>query len=142
MEALIGALGVIAGGLIATGGAVFVNRRELTRQHRVELFLEVLPQLLEVVERGAGEPTVAYPQLDLVRAGCARVRRQTVVAGRGDRVHGDRVEEHARAVAVAAADVGYGAYGVVGDLKALQAAMVDLEGALVEYAGWLEVKIR
>lgn len=70
-------IGALAGGLMATAGAFLANRHELTRSHRVQMYLDLMPMVLDQL-RGMGVQ-VALEQADEL------VRRATIASGRDRR---------------------------------------------------------
>jgi hypothetical protein len=77
-ELLVGGFGAILGGGISLVGTILVTRQERTRQHRAELYLDVLPPIIDELSTGRGQVSAARFHIDLVL-------RKATVAGRRDR---------------------------------------------------------
>ncbi len=147
-SALFGALvGAVAGGVVTARVTNWTARRQLTRESRVRLYLEVVPAFQEDVLRrwtmvNGGK---APPRLDTLLEHSLLLRRVATVASKEDR---EQVEGMGRWFEeVAKADVllwgeDKQAYGVVPDelrdvVASSQDALNGLSQDLYRYSEWL-----
>ena len=143
-QALLTLGAVVVGAVASVAGTVYVNRRELMRRQRVELYLRDVPTALIDVHHAATSPGYA----DSTRPICDHLetilRKATVASGadarhvedvlkharRGAKDGSDELErdEHGRVTAAAAADT----------MRHFELA----ETRLREYLDWLATKVR
>jgi hypothetical protein len=96
----------LVGGASSLLGSLLVNRREFRRQHRADLFLELLPALLDKLD------TDNLPDPDLLEPDIKRIVRVATVSGRGDRRRSVKLNRPLAPYAAVAA-----AYGATADLE-------------------------
>lgn len=77
-------VGALVGGLATVAGAVWAERRKLTRSTRVRMFDELLPVLDRLRSGSAIYILVRNPRTDVLEA-LAALRRSAVIAGRSER---------------------------------------------------------
>jgi hypothetical protein len=89
-------IGTVIGGALAIAGSVFVARYELTRRHRVNIHLTLLPALLSAFR---GQKLAQAIEL------ANEIEREAAVASRRDRREAQTVRERTEAARAARANV-------------------------------------
>jgi hypothetical protein len=88
--------GALVGGFTSTVGALWQNRRELTRRNRIELFQAIIPSLMENLVTGEHR-FWTLSEYRRVQSDLDNMRRAAMVAGRADQRGAERViREHAK----------------------------------------------
>jgi hypothetical protein len=88
----------VVGGLLAVLGSVFVNRREVTRRHRISALTELLPALEHQMERQRQRYVLhgTFRRTQELQEPMRALARNADVASRSDRRHVDAMRESLR----------------------------------------------
>jgi hypothetical protein len=123
-------IGAIVGGGLAIAGSVFVARYELTRRHRVNIHLTLLPALLNALRGQRLAPAIELAD---------EIEREAVVASRRDRSRAQRVLERTQAARAAKTNVKPGSATLADsdEGRAFETALGDAVDAAESYGRWL-----
>jgi hypothetical protein len=124
-------IGTVVGGALAIAGSVFVARYELTRRHRVNIHLRLLPALLSALRSQRLAPAIELAD---------EIEREAAVASRRDRMHAHTIRERTQAALGAKANVRPGSAKLVETEEghAFETALGDAVDAAESYGKWLE----
>ena len=124
-------IGTVIGGALAIAGSVFVARYELTRRHRVNIHLTLLPALLSALRGQRLAPAIEL---------AGQIEREAAVASRRDRMEAQTIRERTEAARAAKANVKPGSPKLADsdDGDAFEAVLGDAVDAAESYGRWLE----
>ena len=124
-------IGTVIGGALAIAGSVFVARYELTRRHRVNIHLTLLPALLSALRGQRLAPAIELAD---------QVAREAAVASRRDRTEAQTIRERTEAARAAKANVKPGSRKLADsdDGHAFETALGDAVDAAESYGKSLE----
>ena len=124
-------IGTVIGGALAIAGSVFVARYELTRRHRVNIHLTLLPALLSALR---GQRLAQAIEL------ADEIEREAAVASRRDRIEAQTIRERTEAARAAKANVKPGSPKLADSDEghAFETALGDAVDAAESYGKWLE----
>ena len=123
--------GTVIGGALAIAGSVFVARYELTRRHRVNIHLALLPALLSALRGQRLAPAIEL---------AGEIEREAAVASRRDRIEAQTIRERTEAARAAKANVKPVSPKLADSDEghAFDTALGDAIDAADSYAKWLE----
>jgi hypothetical protein len=124
-------IGTVIGGALAIAGSVFVARYELTRRHRINIHLTLLPALLSALRGQRLAPAIELAD---------QIEREAGVASRRDRKEARAIRERTEAALAAKANVKPGSPKLADsdEGRAFETALGDAVDAAESYAEWLE----
>ena len=124
-------IGTVIGGALAIVGSVSVARYELTRRHRVNIHLTLLPALLSALRGQRLAPAIELAD---------EIEREAAVASRRDRVEAQTIRERTEAARAAKANMKPGSPKLAhsDEGAAFDAALGDAVDAAESYGKWLE----
>jgi hypothetical protein len=124
-------IGTVIGGALAIAGSVFVARYELTRRHRVNIHLTLLPALLSALRGQRLAPAIELAD---------QIEREAAVASRHDRMEAQTIRERTEAARAAKANVKPGSPKLADsdDGDAFETALGDAIDAAESYGKWLQ----
>jgi hypothetical protein len=124
-------IGTVIGGALAIAGSVFVARYELTRRHRVNIHLTLLPALLSALR---GQRLAQAIEL------ADQIEREAAVASRRDRIEAQTIRERTEAARAAKANVKPGSPKLADSDEghAFETSLGDAVDAAESYGKWLE----
>jgi hypothetical protein len=144
--------GVVVGGALSTTGTVWVNRREVCRQHRIEIYRERLPACTKFIETLADYLVAEYiPSSGYLLPPFEELARLGMIAGHHDAEVTAEALDCVKTIHVTDPRSTSDDYGPDEDLpKAQQATVIarmlplaaSLYAYLEEYRTFLERKIR
>ena len=124
-------IGTVIGGALAIAGSVFVARYELTRRHRVNIHLTLLPALLSALRGQRLAPAIELAD---------QIEREAAVASRRDRIEAQAIRERTEAARAAKASVKPGSPRLADSIEgdAFETALGAAVDAAESYGKWLE----
>ncbi len=124
-------IGTVIGGALAIAGSVVVARYELTRRHRVNIHLTLLPALLSALRGQRLAPAIELAD---------QIEREAAVASRRDRIEAQTIRERTEAARAAKASVKPGSPRLADSIEgdAFETALGAAVDAAESYGKWLE----
>ena len=129
-------LGAIVGGVAALGSGLIVNRRQITREYRVKIYDDLLPEL-----RTGIHPEIPRPDPNRYTQHVRQIQRAAHIAGREDAARADKLAallETARSTSTDLPKDGDGTISsAVPEDDPYVVAIREFFDALDEYENWL-----